>query len=52
MADTPRPTLTDTPVTTDLLIGVAELEPTDRGLQPHRLPAFARNQSTDPQVPG
>jgi hypothetical protein len=50
MANTPDPSLTDTPVTTDLLIGVAELEPTARGLQPHRLPAFARRQSTDPQV--
>jgi hypothetical protein len=50
MANTPDPSLTDTPVTSDLLIGVAELEPTARGLQPHRLPAFARRQSTDPQV--
>jgi hypothetical protein len=50
MADISRPPLTDIPVTTDLLIGVAELEPTDRGLQPHRLPLIARKQSTDPQV--
>lgn len=47
MPDTP---LTSIPVTTELLIGVAELEPTDRGLQPHRLPTFARRQNSDPQM--
>ncbi|AIT62083.1 GDSL-type esterase/lipase family protein [Corynebacterium doosanense] len=42
--------LTSIPVTPELLIGVAELEPTDRGLQPHRLPSFARRQNSDPQM--
>lgn len=38
------------PITTDLLRGVAELEPGPRGLRPHRLPAAARAVSTDPQL--
>ena len=38
------------PITTDLVRGAAELERTARGLRPHRLPARARRQSTDPQL--
>lgn len=37
-----------TPVTADLVRGALELEPTGRGLRPHRLPAHARAQNTDP----
>ena len=40
----------DTPVTAALLHGVAELEPTDRGVRLHRLPAWARAQAPDPQL--
>ena len=40
----------DTPLTADLLRGAAELEPTDRGLRLHRLPAWARAQTPDPQL--
>ena len=32
-----------TPVTDELLHGVVELEHTDDGVIPHRLPAWARN---------
>ena len=40
-----------TDVTTDLVRGVAELEPTARGgVRLHRLPAWARAQTTDPQL--
>ncbi len=39
-----------TPLTPDLLRGAAELEDTGRGLLPHRLPAWARAQCTDPQL--
>lgn len=38
------------PITADLLRGLAELEPTDRGWLPHRLPARARAQCGDPQL--
>ena len=34
-----------------LVVGALELERTDRGLLPHRLPAWARAQSDDPQLP-
>lgn len=34
-----------TPITPDLVRGAAELETTEYGLLPHRLPAWARNQS-------
>lgn len=34
--------LTATPITTDLVRGAVELETTDRGVRPHRLPAMAR----------
>jgi hypothetical protein len=39
-----------TPVTPDLLRGCLETEHTEVGLLPHRLPAWARAQSADPQV--
>ncbi len=38
------------PIAADLLRGLAELEPTDRGWLPHRLPARARAQCADPQL--
>lgn len=44
------PTLTSVPLTTAIVRGVAELEPTDRGVRVHRLPAWARAQCTDPQL--
>ncbi|SDT39096.1 GDSL-type esterase/lipase family protein [Actinoplanes derwentensis] len=39
-----------TPITADLLFGAAELETTEHGLLPHRLPAWARAQTSDPQL--
>ena len=33
-----------------LVVGALELEQTDRGLLPHRLPAWARAQTDDPQL--
>jgi hypothetical protein len=39
-----------TPVTADLLRGALDLERTERGLLPHRLPARARAQRADPQL--
>jgi GDSL-like lipase/acylhydrolase family protein/salicyl acyltransferaes SsfX3-like protein len=39
-----------TPVTGDLLRGALELEHTEHGLLPHRLPARARAQCADPQL--
>ena len=41
---------TTTPVTADLVRGALELERTEHGLQPHRLPARARTQSSDGQL--
>ncbi|WP_062464153.1 SGNH/GDSL hydrolase family protein [Demequina soli] len=38
------------PLTSDLIRGVAELEPTERGLALHRLPAWVRHQLPDPQL--
>ena len=38
------------PITAELVRGAAELEPTGTGLRPHRLPARARRQNTDPQL--
>ncbi|WP_041832341.1 SGNH/GDSL hydrolase family protein [Actinoplanes sp. N902-109] len=38
------------PLTADLLRGACELERTERGLLPHRLPAWARAQTPDPQL--
>lgn len=46
-----RPTdLIAHPVTPALVRGAIELEPTPLGLQPHRLPAWARAQNADPQL--
>lgn len=42
--------LVEVPFTADLLRGFIELEDTPRGLQPHRLPARAREQAADPQL--
>ncbi|MGA5324456.1 GDSL-type esterase/lipase family protein [Streptomyces seoulensis] len=41
---------TTTPLTADLVRGALELERTERGLLPHRLPARARAQCADPQL--
>jgi hypothetical protein len=41
---------TITPISADLLRGAVELERTEHGLLPHRLPARARAQSPDDQV--
>lgn len=38
-----------TPLTADLVRGALELEPTERGVLPHRLPAWARRYA-DPQL--
>ncbi|WP_017591512.1 GDSL-type esterase/lipase family protein [Nocardiopsis potens] len=43
-------TWTTTPITPDLLRGALELERTEHGLLPHRLPARARAQCADPQL--
>ena len=42
--------LTTTAITAALVRGALELEQTDRGLLPHRLPAWARAQVPDPQL--
>jgi hypothetical protein len=42
--------LISTPVTADLVRGALELEPTERGFAPHRLPARARAQNNDPRL--
>ena len=42
--------LITTPITLELLRGALELEPTDRGVLPHRLPAWARKQYDDDQL--
>ncbi|WP_030946431.1 GDSL-type esterase/lipase family protein [Streptomyces sp. NRRL S-646] len=39
-----------TPVTAELLRGALDVERTERGVLPHRLPARARAQCTDPQL--
>ncbi|WP_127506398.1 GDSL-type esterase/lipase family protein [Actinoplanes solisilvae] len=39
-----------TPITADLIHGAGEMEPTEHGLRPHRLPARARAQTPDPQL--
>ncbi|MFF1907761.1 GDSL-type esterase/lipase family protein [Kitasatospora sp. NPDC058218] len=49
MHTTPRPWIT-TPVTAELLRGALDLERTEHGLLPHRLPARARAQNTDGQL--
>ncbi|MDS1272249.1 SGNH/GDSL hydrolase family protein [Lipingzhangella sp. LS1_29] len=43
-----EPSLSTTPVTAALLRGSVELETTKRGVLPHRLPARARAQCSDP----
>jgi hypothetical protein len=45
-----RPQLMTTPLTEDLLRGALDLERTEHGLLPHRLPARARAQNTDGQL--
>ena len=42
--------LTAVPLTTTLVRGAAELERTEHGVVPHRLPAWARAQCADPQL--
>ncbi|MGD9958084.1 GDSL-type esterase/lipase family protein [Nocardioides sp.] len=42
--------LLTTPITADLVQGCLETEQTEAGLLPHRLPAWARAQSSDPQL--
>ncbi|WNM24190.1 SGNH/GDSL hydrolase family protein [Demequina capsici] len=39
-----------TPLRADLLRGALELEATEIGIRPHRLPAWARAQAADPQI--
>ncbi|WP_022893242.1 hypothetical protein [Agromyces subbeticus] len=39
-----------TPITEDLIHGIAELETTDRGVRPHRLPEWVRQQFPDAQL--
>ncbi|HEX7303098.1 GDSL-type esterase/lipase family protein [Lentzea sp.] len=41
-----------TPLTGELVRGVAELEKTDRGVLPHRLPEWVRTRFPDPQLMG
>ena len=41
---------TTTPITTEILRGVLELERGAHGVVPHRLPAWARAQCADPQL--
>ncbi|WP_326800107.1 GDSL-type esterase/lipase family protein [Streptomyces sp. NBC_01808] len=43
-------TWTTTPVTADLLRGAVDVEHTERGVLPHRLPALARRQIPDDQM--
>ncbi|AUH38908.1 GDSL-type esterase/lipase family protein [Streptomyces sp. CMB-StM0423] len=43
-------TWTTTPVTADLLRGAVDVEHTERGVLPHRLPALARRQIPDGQM--
>lgn len=38
------------PITTELVRGAAELEATDRGVRPHRLPSWVRTRFPDPQL--
>lgn len=38
------------PLTPDLVDGVAELEPVERGMRPHRLPLHVRERYADPQL--
>ena len=43
-------TLHTIPLTSELVRGALELEHTARGVQPHRIPAWARRQLPDPQL--
>ncbi len=43
-------TLVSIPLTDDLLHAALDLERTARGVRPHRLPRWAREQNADPQV--
>ncbi|HEY0949366.1 GDSL-type esterase/lipase family protein [Nocardioides sp.] len=45
-----RPARVATPITAALVRGASELEPTEHGLRPHRLPAWARAQCADAQL--
>ncbi|MGW3648424.1 GDSL-type esterase/lipase family protein [Streptomyces sp. NPDC000878] len=47
---TTEPATTHTPITADLIRGALDLEHTPHGVLPHRLPAWARAQNTDPQL--
>lgn len=42
--------MTATPITAELVHGAAELETTARGVRPHRLPGWVREQFPDPQL--
>lgn len=44
------PHLFEVPITMDLLRGACDLEGTQHGILPHRLPAWARVQCADPQL--
>ncbi|NBM15918.1 GDSL-type esterase/lipase family protein [Streptomyces sp. GC420] len=46
----PKDTWVTTPVTADLLRGALDVEHTEHGVLPHRLPARARAQNTDGQL--
>ncbi|WP_327297392.1 MULTISPECIES: GDSL-type esterase/lipase family protein [unclassified Streptomyces] len=48
--NTPISTLVTTPITADLIRGALDLERTEHGLLPHRLPARARAQYSDGQL--
>ncbi|MDQ0962558.1 hypothetical protein QFZ66_006436 [Streptomyces sp. B4I13] len=50
MSRAPEPAWVTTPVTADLLRGALDLERTEHGVLPHRLPARARAQCADPQL--
>ncbi|MFE3516140.1 SGNH/GDSL hydrolase family protein [Streptomyces sp. NPDC059166] len=47
---TTHPPLTTIPLTGEMLRGALDLERTEHGLLPHRLPARARSQNTDGQL--
>ncbi|MFJ9112474.1 GDSL-type esterase/lipase family protein [Streptomyces sp. NPDC102283] len=47
---TPRHDWTTTPISTEILRGALDLERTERGMLPHRLPARARRQIPDDQL--
>ena len=42
--------LSSTPITAELVRGAVELERTEHGVLPHRLPRWARDQCQDPQL--